>query len=110
MKKFVLIYYSDMDSEDMTEEQKKETMTKWMAWFDSIKDKIADKGNPFNSGGMAVMASGVKEIPADMWPAKGYTIINAQDMDEAIEITKGCPAIVDNEKDATIRVYETMPM
>ena len=109
MKKFVFVYYGAVQAGDISEEDKKAVMDKWMAWFGTFKDQMVDGGNPFNSGAQSVSASGVEAIPADMWPAKGYTIINAKDMAEATEIAKGCPALQDDDQGA-VRVYEALPM
>ena len=109
MKKFVFVYYGGKKAEDMTQEESKEVMDKWMTWFGTFKDKMVDGGNPFASGAKSVTADGVEDIAADMWPAKGYTIINAKDMDEATEVAKGCPALED-DNEGSVRVYEAMPM
>ena len=70
---------------------------------------VLDGGNPFDTGAKVVTADGVDTIPAEKMPAKGYTIINAKDMDEATEVAKGCPALEDDPEGA-VRVYEAMPM
>lgn len=109
MKKFVLIFYGKVRPEDMAQEQMKSVMDKWMAWFGTFKDQMVDGGNPFAAGAKSVTAKGIETIPADMWPAKGYTIINAKDMDEATKIAKECPALIDDSEGA-VHVYEAMPM
>jgi hypothetical protein len=109
MKKFVFVYYNKIVSGDKNKEDMKKTMDKWMAWFETFKDKMVDGGNPFNPDAKSVTAKGVETIPADKWPATGYTIINAQDMEEATSIVRGCP-VLDDENDGTVRVYEAMPM
>lgn len=109
MKKFVLIFNGKVSPDDMAQEEMKDVMDKWMAWFGTFKDQMVDGGNPFAAGAKSVTAKGVETIPADMWPAKGYTIINAADMDEAIEIAKSCPALIDDSEGA-VRVYEALPM
>src|SRR5258706_16101760 len=109
MKKFVLNLYGKVRPEDMSKEEMKNTMDKWMAWFGTFKDQMVDGGNPFAADAKSVTAKGVEAIPADRWPAKGYTIINAKDMDEAAKIAKGCPALEDDSEGA-VRVYEAMPM
>lgn len=109
MKKFVLIFYGKVRPEDISKEEMKNTMDKWMAWFGTFKDQMVDGGNPFATGAKVVTAEGIETIPADKWPAKGYTIINAKDMDEATKIAKGCPALEDDSEGA-VRVYEAMPM
>ncbi len=108
MKKFVFLYYGGVRPEDIGQDEMKKTMDKWMAWFGSFKDKMVDGGNPFAPGAKSVMAKGVETISAEMWPAKGYSIINAKDMDEAVNIAKGCPALEGDDK-GTVRVYEAMP-
>ena len=109
MKKFVFIYYGSVRPEDISKEHMKKTMDKWMVWFGTFKDKMVDGGNPFAPGAKSVSAKGTETIPANMWPAKGYTIINANSMDEATKIALGCPALED-DKEGAVRVYEAMPM
>ena len=109
MKKFVFVYYGSVSPEDIDKEHMKETMDKWMAWFGTFKERMVDGGNPFAQGSKSVTAKGTETIPANMWPAKGYTIINASSMDEATKIAEGCPALKDDSEGA-VRVYEAMPM
>jgi hypothetical protein len=109
MKKFVFIYYGKVSSEELSKEDMKASMDKWMAWFGTFKDKMIDGGNPFVTGAKSVTAKGVETIPSDKWPATGYTIINASDMDEATKIAQGCPVLEENSEGA-VRVYEAMPM
>ncbi len=109
MKKFILVYYGKVRPEDISKEEMKSTMDKWMAWFGTFKDQMVDGGNPFAAGAKSVTVKGIETIPADKRPAKGYTIINANDMNEATKIAKGCPALQDDSEGA-VRVYETLPM
>ena len=108
MKKFVFIYHGNVSSETVSKEDMKKVMDKWMAWFGSFQDKMVDGGNPFAPNGTAVTAKGIETVQATMWPATGYTIINAKDMDEAAALAKGCPVLDQNE--GSVRVYEAMPM
>lgn len=96
MKKFVLLAVG-------YEMPTKEIMDAWMKWFESIKDHIVDGGNPFGPG-MEVTAAGVKQLTHDKEAITGYTIINAESMDEAVKIAKTCPMITG------MRVYEAMSM
>ncbi len=109
MKKFVFVYYGSVRHDDISKKDMKKVMAVWMKWFKSFEDKMVDGGNPFNDGAMSVTKDGSEEIAADMWPAKGYTIINAKDMKEATKIASGCPVLKD-DPDGTVRVYEAMPM
>ncbi len=96
MKKFVFLAVG-------YETPTKEIRDAWMKWFGSIKDHIVDSGNPFGPG-MEITSAGVKQLPHDKGAITGYTIINAESMDEAVKIAKGCPIITG------IRVYEAMSM
>jgi hypothetical protein len=108
MKKFVFVYYGKgVNPETVSPEDMKKTMDSWMTWFGSFKENMVDGGNPFAMDGKSVSSQGVETIAADKWPATGYTIINANDMDEAVTIAKGCPAITEG---GSVRVYEAMPM
>ena len=109
MKKFVFIYYGKVTPDQISKEEMKNVMDNWMTWFGTFKDQMIDGGNPFAPDAKSVTQKGVETIPLDMWPSKGYTIINAKDMAEATEIAKGCPALKD-DPDGAVRVYEAMPM
>lgn len=80
-----------------------EIMEAWGKWFGSIKDKTVDSGSPFGSG-IEITRDGTKELPLGLDSITGYTIINAENMDEAEKIAKTCPIITG------IRVYEAMSM
>ena len=92
MKKFVFVYDGRVRAEDIAKEDMKKIMDKWMAWFGTFKEQMVDGGNPFGPVAKVVTKNGIETIPADKWPAKGYTIVNAKDMDEAVKIAKGCRA------------------
>ena len=96
MKKFVFLTYG-------YETPTPEIMDAWNNWFASIGDKLVDGGSPFGSG-REITHTGTEELPLDMGAITGYTIINAEDIDEAEKIAKDCPIIT------SIRVYEAMSM
>jgi len=109
MKKFVFIYNGKVSPKDISQDEMKNTMDKWMIWFGTFKGNMVDGGNPFAPGAKNVTAKGIETLSADMMPAKGYTIINAEDMNAATKIAQGCPALIDDSEGA-VRIYEAMPM
>lgn len=109
MKKFVFVYYGKVKHDDISKEDMAKVMNAWKAWFGSIGSNLVDGGNPFDGNAMSVTAQGAENIPADMWPAKGYSIVNADNMEAAVEVAKGCPALQDDPEGA-VRVYEAMSM
>lgn len=109
MKKFIFVYYGKIRQEDFKKEEIKSVMEKWMAWFGTFKDKMVDGGNPFGPVAKMITKDGVDTMSVDTQLAKGYSIINAKDMDAAVEIAKRCPALLDDDQGA-VGVYEAMPM
>jgi len=96
MKKFLLLHCG-------YDEPTQEVMDAWNSWFASIADKIADMGSPLGPG-REISRTGTRELPMGADAITGYTMINAEDMDEAERIAQGCPMIT------SIRVYEAMSM
>jgi hypothetical protein len=95
MKKFVFLYYG-------FKEPTPEGMDAWNKWFASVGDKVVDSGNPFGSG-KEITKTGSKPLSQDENSTTGYSIFNAETIEEAEKIAQGCPA-------TTIRVYEALPM
>ena len=93
MKKFVLLHYG-------FEKPTPEIMKAWGTWFESIADRTVE--NVGFSGGREISASGIKELPMGMESITGYSLFEAESLDEAEKIAQDNPYI------ASIRVYEIM--
>lgn len=104
--KFVFIYTNNTPNPDVSRE---EIMESWGKWFQDLGDKLVDGGNPFNDGAQAVNANSVSAVGKDHYVG-GYSIIEAKDMDEAVELAKGCPMHKHSNGTAIVEVYEAMPM
>jgi len=78
-----------------------EIMSAWGKWFESIADRIVDQGG-FHGGAREISDAGTKDISMGMESITGYTIINAESLDEAEQLAQSNPYI------ASIRVYEIM--
>lgn len=98
MKKFVFLY--NVGNED---ENTKEQGDHWMNWFHTISKSVVDIGNPL-VGGKDVRANKAIDVTLNMGMVSGYSIINAPDMQAAIELAKGCP-----NKNG-LKIYESVPM
>jgi hypothetical protein len=80
-------------------EQMQQTMKKWLAWFKELGDKghIKYPGHPLQGTGKVV--SGIQKIVHDGPYAEakdvvnGFTLINAKDLAQAVELSKGCPIL-----------------
>ena len=88
-------------------------MQKWMSWFQDLgkQGAIKDPGQPLEPTGKIV--SGKKKTVTDgpFAEAKdligGYTIVEAKDIAEAAEISKGCPIF---ERDGFVEIRPVMKM
>jgi hypothetical protein len=91
LKRFVLLHYG-------FETPTSEIMQAWNTWLESTADRTVDSGG-FSSG-REISASGTQDLPWGMESITGYSIIEAESLDEAEEIARDNPFI------ASIRVYE----
>ena len=96
MKKYILLHVGYVTP---TEEIKQA----WGRWFATMGDKFVDTGNPL-SPGKEVTAGETKDLPHDRDAITGYSIINAESIEEAEQIARSCPMIT------SMRVYEAMLM
>ncbi len=92
MKRFMFLHFG-------FEKPTPEIMTAWGKWFESVADKTVDPGGHF-SGAREISHSGTKDLPMGMESITGYSIINAESLDDAEKIAQGNPFI------ASIRIYE----
>jgi len=75
-----------------------EIMKAWGDWFEAIEDRTVDRGG--FSGGREISAAGTRDLQWGMDSITGYTIIEAESLDEAEKVAQDNPFI------ASIRVYE----
>ena len=102
MPKFVFAYHGGSMPE--TEEEGEKVMKQWSDWLDGMGPAAFDQGNPVGMS-KTVTASGVEDNGGSN-PLSGYSIIEADSMDSAVEIAKGCPIF----PDGTVEVAEIHEM
>lgn len=95
MNKFVLLAHGDM-------EQSPEFREAHMKWWNAIQDHVVDSGNPLFNGRTVSKDGTVTELGSDATPALGYSIVQAESIDDAIALLADCPM--------DMWVYEAMPM
>ncbi len=91
MKRFMLLHFG-------FEKPTPEIMAAWGKWFESVADKTVEQGG--FSGAREISHSGTEDLPMGMDSITGYSIINAESLDDAEKIARDNPFI------ASIRVYE----
>ena len=90
MSKFVFVYHAPMTPADATPpspEEMEAVMGQWNAWAGKVGDGMVDFGTPL-AGGTRVTPAGTS--PSDR-EVVGYTILEAADMDAALELAKAHP-------------------
>lgn len=100
MKEFLLVFRADYKSMPKTSpEQMQANTQKWMNWIAGIaaQNKLADRGNRLESTGQVVKSDGIisdgpyAEIKESIM---GYTLINAESIEEATALSKDCPILL----------------
>jgi hypothetical protein len=94
MKKFMFLHFG-------FEKPTPEIMAAWKKWFESVADNTVENGG-FHGGAREISHSGTKDLPMGVDSITGYSIINAESLDDAEKIAQDNPFI------ASIRVYEIM--
>lgn len=95
MSEFVFLYRGG--ARDRSPEQMQQMMQKWMAWMKDLgaKGHIKDRGQPLERAGRLVQGRQKAVTDGPFAEAKdvvgGYTLIEAEDLSEAVELSKGCP-------------------
>ena len=95
MSQFVYLYRGG--ERGRTPEKAQEMMQKWMAWFKQLTEKgyIKDPGQPLEHTGKLVKGRQKTVTDGPFAEAKdivgGYTLIEAADLKQAVELSKGCP-------------------
>jgi len=96
VKRFMLLHFG-------FEKPTPEIMAAWGKWFESIANRSVENGG-FHGGAREISQDGTKDLPMGMESITGYSIINAENLEDAEKIAQDNPFI------ASIRVYEIMAM
>jgi hypothetical protein len=102
MAKYLLLYGAGRMPE--SDEEMAQVMKAWDAWFAEVgHDAVADQGNPFTPGNAQRIAPD-GSVGAAQVNAGGYSIIEADSIDQATKLANGCPV---RQGGADITVFET---
>jgi hypothetical protein len=117
MKEFMYVFRSSIENEEAFAKQSPEQMQaelgKWNTWMNGIalQGKLIG-GQPLFPSGKVVKGPAKKLIDGPFIEGKdvvgGYLLIRATDMQDAVEISKGCPALT--SADGSVEIREIMPV
>jgi hypothetical protein len=111
MSEYVFLYRGV--ASDRSPEQMQQSMQKWMAWLKQLGEKghIKDRGQPLERAGKLVAGKHKTVTDGPFAEAKdvvgGYTLIEASNLEQAVELSKGCPIF---EFDGAVEVRPVMKM
>ncbi|TNF17434.1 MAG: hypothetical protein EP318_21525 [Rhodobacteraceae bacterium] len=89
-----------------TEEEGQKAMARWMDWMGGLGDKLVDGGNPVGMSA-TLTHEGLKD-GGGANPLSGWSIVEAESLEAAAELGKGCP-ILDGGK-GTIEIAPVVEM
>jgi hypothetical protein len=101
MAKYLLVYHGGGMPEG--EAAQSEAMAAWGAWFQNLGPALADGGNPVSQA-RTIGADGAVSDGGGANPATGYSLIEADSLDAAVALAKGCPVLGGG---STVEVAET---
>ena len=111
MSEFIYLYRGG--EREGSPEKMQQTMQKWMAWLKDLAGKghIKDQGQPLERSGKLVKGKQKTVTDGPFAEAKdvvgGYTLIEARDLEQAVELSKGCPIF---EVEGAVEVRPVMKM
>jgi hypothetical protein len=100
MPNYVLVYHGGGVPESEQEGQR--IMAAWMKWFEEIAGSVVDAGNPVSQ--VKTVAGDGSVSPGGPNPVTGYTVVSADSMDAAVDLSKGCPILASG---GSVEVGET---
>ena len=111
MSEFVYLYRGGERSDSPA--QAESTMKKWVAWMEDLgkKGHLKDRGQPLEVTGKVVRGKQQVVTDGPYTESKdlvgGYTIVEANDLAHAAELSKGCPIF---ESGGLVEVRPVMEM
>jgi hypothetical protein len=91
MKRFMLLHVG-------FEKPTPEIMAAWGSWFKAVGEQTVE--NAGLRGGREISRAGALDLPMGLDALTGYTIVNAESLEDAERLAQGNPYI------SSIRIYE----
>jgi hypothetical protein len=95
MSEYLFLYHGG--EAGRSPERAQQMMQKWMTWLKDLgaKGHIKDQGQPLERAGKIVKGKQKTVTDGPFAETKdvigGYTLIEARDLEQAVELSKGCP-------------------
>lgn len=114
MEKFLYLFRGGMDYTAASPEAMQTNMQKWNQWMGKLmQDGIMQGGEPLQAASKKVAGKSKVVTDGPFAEAKeivgGYLLINANDINHAVELSKGCP-IFEMDGSVEVRPIQKMEM
>jgi hypothetical protein len=114
MEKFMFLFRSGENNTGSATESAGQSMQAWMTWMENLgKSGALVGGEPLQRTGMQITGKNKVVTDGPFIEAKevvgGYLIINAKDINDAVEISKDCPIFKENGR-LEVRPVQKMEM
>lgn len=102
MSQFLYLYRNTEAAREAamgTPEQAQQSMQKWMTWMRELdaKGHLRDRGQPLERTGKVVRGQQKTVTDGPYTETKdligGFTIVEARDIEQAVELSRGCPIL-----------------
>ena len=103
MPNYLLAYHGGSIPEG--EEAQAASLEAWNDWMEAVGEQLLDGGNPVGQS-KTVSADG-KASDTEGDRVTGYSIVEADDIEAAVEIARGCPILADG---GSVEVAELVDM
>jgi hypothetical protein len=116
MSEYLLIFRGGKGLDrDVTTEEWRDDMKKWMEWMGSLSEKgKLGPSQPLKPDGKVVKGTAKLVTDGPFMEGKemvgGYLICKAENYDEALEISKGCPILLVDSGSVEVREIMEMKM
>jgi hypothetical protein len=107
MSKYLFVYRGPATPmTEFTPEESAAQMEAWGKWMSEAGSSLADPGAPF-AARTAVTDDSSAATPGDL---SGYSIVQADNLDAAVALTKGHPFLSEGKGRFIIEIFELAPM
>ena len=113
MSQFVYLYRGGNREFEQSPERMQQMMQKWMSWLKGLGEQghLKDQGQPLERAGKIVKGKQKSVTDGPFAEAKdvigGFSIVEAHDLDQAVQLSKGCPIF---EVEGAVEVRPVMLM
>ena len=115
MSQYVYLYRGGERDFEQSPQRMQQMMQKWMTWLKELGEQghLKDQGQPLERAGKIVKGKQKSVTDGPFAEAKdvigGFSIVEARDLDQAVQLSKGCP-IFEVEGAVEVRPVMTMNM